>query len=78
MKTESKTAIILAGIIVVILVGISVGFSSLESTSVEVEFIENNELTQTSIQEDGKTLQVVTIDKSRFRKAPNLVGIADL
>ena len=77
MKTESKTAIILGGIIITIIVGISVGLSSLESTSVEVEFIENNELTQTSIQEDGKTLQVVTIDKSRFRKAPNLVGIAD-
>jgi len=77
MKTESKTAIILAGIIVAILVGVSVGFSSLESTSVEVEFIENNELTQTSIQEDDKTLQVATIDKSGFRKAPNLVGIAD-
>ncbi len=77
MKTESKTAIILGGIIITIIVGISVGLSSLESTSVEVEFIENNELTQTSIQEDGKTLQVITIDKSRFRKAPNLVGIAD-
>jgi len=77
MKTESKTAIILAGIIVAILVGISVGFSSLESTSVEVEFIENNELTQTNIQENDKTLQVATIDKSGFRKAPNLVGIAD-
>ncbi len=77
MKTESKTAIILGGIIITVIVGISVGLSSLESTSVEVEFIENNELTQTSIQEDGKTLQVVTIDKSRFRKAPNLVGIAD-
>jgi len=77
MKTESKTAIILAGIIVAILVGISIGFSSLESTSVEVEFIENNELTQTSIQENEKTLQVATIDKSRFRQAPNLVGIAD-
>ncbi len=77
MKTESKTAIILGGIIITVIVGISVGLSSLESTSVEVEFIENNELTQTSIQEDGKTLQVVTIDKSRFRKAPNLAGIAD-
>ncbi len=77
MKAESKTAIILAGIIVIILVGISVGFSSLESTSVEVELIENNELTQTSIQENDKTLQVATIDKSGFRKAPNLVGIAD-
>ncbi len=77
MKTESKTAIILGGIIITVIVGISVGLSSLESTSIEVEFIENNELTQTSIQEDGKTLQVVTIDKSRFRKAPNLVGIAD-
>jgi len=77
MKTESKTAIILAGIIVVILVGISVGFSSLESTSVEVKFIENNELTQTSIKENDKTLQVATIDKSGFRKVPNLVGIAD-
>ena len=77
MKTESKTAIILACIIIVILVGISVGFSSLESTTVEVEFIENNELTQTSIQKNDKTLQVAIIDKSGFRKAPNLVGIAD-
>ena len=56
MKTESKTAIILGGIIITVIVGISIGLSSLESTSVEVEFIENNELAQTSIQEDDKTL----------------------
>ena len=49
-------------------VGISVGFSSLESTSFEPS--------QTIIQNED-TLQVSSIDKSRYKLAPDLVGIAN-
>ena len=68
MKTDSKTAIILGMVIVAGVVGISVGFSSLESTSFEPS--------QTIIQNED-TLQVSSIDKSRYKLAPDLVGIAN-
>ncbi len=68
MKTDSKTAIILGMAIVSGVVGISVGFSSLESTSFEPS--------QTIIQNED-TLQVSNIDKSRYKLAPDLVGIAN-
>jgi len=68
MKTESKTAIILGGIIIVVIVGISVVLSSLESTSLEpIQTIQNGE----------NALPLTNIDKSRFKEVPNLVGIAD-
>ncbi len=62
MKTESKTAIILVGIIIAVIVGISVGLSSLESTTPEA--------TQT-------TKTNPRIEKLGTKKAPDLVGIAD-
>ncbi len=68
MKTDSKTAIILGMAIVAVVVGISVGFSSLESTSFEPS--------QTIIQNED-TLQITSIDKSRYKLAPDLVGIAN-
>jgi thiol-disulfide isomerase/thioredoxin len=68
MKTESKTAIILGVAIAAVIVGISVSFSSLESTSFEPS--------QTIIQNED-TLQVTSIDKSRYKMAPDLVGIAN-
>ena len=68
MKTDSKTAIILGIAIVAVVVGISVGFSSLESTSFEPS--------QTIIQNED-TLQITSIDKSRYKLAPDLVGIAN-
>ena len=66
MKTESKTAIILSVIIVAIIVSFSIGFSSLESTFIKPS--------QTIIQNRDN---IENIDKSGFKKAPDLVGIVD-
>ena len=68
MKSDSKTAIILGIAIVAVVVGISVGFSSLESTSFEPS---------QSIIQNEDALQVTSIDKSRYKLAPDLVGIAN-
>ncbi len=69
MKTESKTAIILGIAIVVTVTGISVGFSSLELTPLEP--------TQSIIQNDEGIIHTASIDKSGFKMAPELVGIAN-
>jgi thiol-disulfide isomerase/thioredoxin len=69
MKTESKTAIILGVAIVAVVAGISVGFSSIES--------ETFEPSQTIIQKEEGSIQVTSIDKSRYKMAPNLAGIAN-
>lgn len=65
MKTEIKTATILGIIIVVVIGGLSVLFSSIETpkTSVLNEDVDQNQILQ-------------NIDKSRFKKAPALTGIA--
>lgn len=68
MKTETKTAIILGAAIVAVIVGISTSFSSLESTTFEPS--------PTIIQNEEGTMQVTSIDKSRYKMAPSLVGIA--
>ena len=68
MKTEVKTAIILGIAIAVAVAGISVGFSTLESTTFEPS--------QTTVQKEGG-IQVTSIDKSRYKMAPDLVGIAN-
>ena len=68
MKTESKTAIILAIAIAAVVGGISVGFSSLESTTFEPS--------QTVIQNEEGSIQVTSMDKSKYKLAPDLVGIA--
>jgi len=67
LKTESKTAIILGVVILSAIFGISFAFSSLESTSLES--------IQTS-QNDQDQLQVSNVDKSKYKIAPELVGIA--
>ncbi|MFQ5573475.1 MAG: redoxin family protein, partial [Nitrosopumilaceae archaeon] len=69
MKTESKTAIILGMAVAAIIVGISVGFSTLESTSFEPS--------QSIVQNEEGSIQVTSIDKSRYKLAPDLVGIAN-
>lgn len=66
MDSGVKTAIILGIGIVGAIAGISLAFSSLEET---------NE--PTTIQEDSNVLQLTNIDKSKFKKAPDLVGIAN-
>ena len=48
-------------------IGISVGFSTLESTTFEP--------IQTIVEEENG-IQVTSIDKSKYKKAPDLVGIA--
>ena len=68
METGTKTAIFLGIGILAAIGGISVGLSSLEET----EF----ESTKTVEEADG-TIHLAKIDKSKFKKAPNLVGIAD-
>ncbi len=63
MRSEVKTATIF-GIIIIVVVGmISILFSSLDL-----------EFTPTEITQDGST--ITNIDKSKFKKAPELVGIA--
>lgn len=69
MKTELRTAIILGLVIVAVVAGISVGFSSLESTPFESS--------QTIIQNNEGSTQVTSIDKSRYKMAPELIGIAN-
>ena len=66
MKTEIKTAIIL-GIVIAGMVGsLSVLFSSLETS-------ENAVLNEDI---NGENLETLSIDKSKFKKAPPLTGIA--
>jgi thiol-disulfide isomerase/thioredoxin len=61
MKTELKTAIILGIVIVGLVGGLSYGFTSLESNSSEIH--------------NQNNLNTLNIDKSRFKKAPELVWI---
>ena len=66
MQTGSRTAIYLGVGILVAIVGISLGLSTLEETEFEsVKTIEDD------------TLETVNIDKSKFKKAPELVGISN-
>jgi len=68
LKTESKTAIIFGAVILSAIFGISFAFSSLESTSLES--------IQTSQKNNQDLLQVSNVDKSKYKIAPELVGIA--
>ena len=67
MDSGTKTAIILGIGIIGAIAGISLGFSSLEETSFE----------PVAIQDENGVLEVANIDKSKFKKAPGLVGIAN-
>ena len=66
MKTEIKTAIILGIVIVGIVGSLSIVFSTLEQP-------QNTVLEENSSEQN---LQTTSIDKSRFKKAPPLTGIA--
>ncbi len=65
MKNEIKTAIIFGIIIVTGVAGLSLAFSSLETSQTPIT-------TEDQIQSSSDTL-----DKSNFKKAPDLVGIAN-
>ena len=67
MQSGNKTAVYLGIGILVAIVGISLGLSSLEETEFEA-----TDMTQ----RDETKLQTTSIDKSKFKKAPDLVGIA--
>jgi len=72
MKTELKTALVMGIILIVAIGGISAYFSSLEP---QMEKTQNqpDENVQTQSKE---TTKLPKIDKSRFKKAPELVGIS--
>lgn len=72
MKTELKTALVMGIILIVAIGGISAYFSSLES---QIQKTQNqpDENVQTQSKETSK---IPKIDKSRFKKAPELVGIS--
>ena len=71
MKTELKTALVMGIILVVSIGGVSAYFSSLKPQ------IQEQNQSDESIQAQAKDMAKISIiDKSRFRKAPELVGIS--
>jgi len=73
MKAEIKTAIIMAIILVAGIGGASAYFSSLEESNVADT---QNQSENTQKQAANNMPTVSTIDKSGFKKAPGLIGIA--
>ncbi|MEX1996079.1 MAG: redoxin family protein [Nitrosopumilaceae archaeon] len=72
MKAEIKTAIIMAIVLVAGIGGASAYFSSLE----ESKMVDTQDQPDTQKQAANNIPIVSTIDKSGFKKAPDLVGIA--
>jgi thiol-disulfide isomerase/thioredoxin len=68
MKSEFKTAIILGIVIVGIIASLSVIFTSLETSNLSSDALQEEKI---SISDNG-----LNIDKSQFKMAPDLVGIA--
>ncbi|MGI0010245.1 MAG: redoxin family protein, partial [Nitrosopumilaceae archaeon] len=73
MKTELKTAIIMGIILIGAIGGIGAYFSSLES---QIQNTQNQPDESIKTQATNIDTKIPTIDKSRFKKAPELVGIA--
>ena len=73
MKTEIKTAVIMGIVLVASIGGASAYFSSLEEPKMSYT---QNSLENGQKQEANHAPTVSTIDKSGFKKAPDLVGIA--
>jgi thiol-disulfide isomerase/thioredoxin len=69
MRSDFKIAIIFGIIIVISIAGINYVFSSVEITPMDSTIITQDKII------DG--LNIVNIDKSKFKQAPSLVGIAD-
>ena len=72
MKTELKPAIIMGIILVVAIGGAGAYFSSLDS---QIQNTPNQPDEGMQAQTVDSTIKMPTIDKSRFKKAPELVGI---
>ena len=68
MNSDKKTAIILGGLIIAVVIGFSLSLSILE-TEVESSNIIDSDIEQTSAE--------IRLDKLRLKKAPELVGISD-
>ncbi len=68
MKTEIKTAAIFGVVIVGIIASLSIVFSSLETSNLISDTLDEKKIPITGIE--------LNIDKSRFKTAPDLVGIA--
>ena len=73
MKPELKTAIIMGIILVLAIGGASAYFSSLDS---QIQKVQNKPDESLQVQTVNSVQEMPTIDKSRFKKAPELVGIA--
>jgi len=67
MKSEAKIAIMMGVGIAIAIIGINFSFSAIESTSFE----------PVQITTEGGTKSISQIDKSRFKMAPDLVGISN-
>ena len=74
MKPELKTAIIMGIILVLAIAGASAYFSSVDSQILKVQNKPDESL---QVQTVNSVQEMPTIDKTRFKKAPELVGIAD-
>lgn len=66
MDSGMKTAAILGGVILVVIFGITIGLSTIEETKFE----------PMDVKQESKSSNP-TVDKSRFKRAPELVGIAN-
>jgi len=69
MKTELKTALVMGIILLVAIGGASAYFSSLEPQM-------QNQLDKSIQTQSKETSKILNIDKSRLKKAPELIGIA--
>ena len=74
MKTEVKTAIVMAIVIIIGIGGANAYFSSLEVPKASSN--QNPPNTDSSASAITKPSIISSIDKSKFRKAPELSGIA--
>ena len=69
MRSDFKVAIVFGVIIAISIAGINIVFSSVEITPIDSTIITQGKII------DG--LNIVNIDKSKYKQAPRLVGIAD-
>ena len=73
MKTEIKTAVIMGILLVAAIGGTSAYFSSLDS---QIQVVQNQHDENIQMQTIDNTQKMHTINKSSFKKAPELAGIA--
>ena len=69
MRADFKVAIVFGVVIAISIVGINVIFSSVEITPMDSTIISQGKIIE--------GLSIFNIDKSKYKQAPNLIGIAD-